>query len=61
MDLLTVILVLATVVGVSWLVNKYAPMEAGDKSLLNFTVAVFLVAWFLCNAFGVTFPYISFA
>jgi hypothetical protein len=54
-DLVTVILVLAIVGAVSWLVNEYVPMDTGVQSLLNFTVVVFLVVWFLCNVFGVSF------
>jgi hypothetical protein len=60
-DLLTVILVLATVFVVSWAVNNYVPMDAGIQSLLNFTVAIFMVIWLLLNVFGVTFPYIALA
>jgi hypothetical protein len=52
MPLLTLILVIVAVGVVLWAVNRFIPMEANIKTILNATVAVALVLWIL-SLFGV--------
>ena len=52
MPLLQVILVLIVVGVVLWLINKYIPMQATVKKILNAVVVIALVLWLL-QLFGV--------
>jgi len=55
MPLLHIVLVLIVVGVLLWLVNRYIPMDAKIKSLLNIVVMIVLVIWLL-QAFGVLGP-----
>jgi hypothetical protein len=52
MPLVHIVLVLIVVGVLLWLVNRYIPMDAKIKSLLNIVVMIVLVIWLL-QAFGV--------
>ena len=52
MTLINLIVVLVVVGVLLWLVNKYIPMEARIKSILNVVVIIAVVLWLL-NVFGV--------
>ena len=47
MPLLNLIIVIVVVGVLLWLVNKYVPMEATIKSILNAVVIIALVIWIL--------------
>ena len=51
MSLINLIVVLIVVGFFLWLVNRYIPMEARIKSILNVVVIILVVLWLL-NAFG---------
>lgn len=55
MPLLTVVLILVCVGVLLYLVNKYAPMDAKMKTILNWVVVVAVVLW-LANLFGLFAP-----
>jgi undecaprenyl pyrophosphate phosphatase UppP len=55
MPLVHIVLVLIVVGVLLWLVNRYIPMDAKIKSLLNIVVMIVLVIWLL-QAFGVLGP-----
>lgn len=52
MSLINLIVVLVVVGVVLWLVNRYIPMEARIKSILNVVVLIVVVLWLL-NVFGI--------
>lgn len=52
MSILTVFLVLICAGVILWIVNKYVPMDAKIKWILNVVVIVIVVVWLL-KAFGV--------
>ncbi len=52
MNVLTILLVLIVVGVVLWLINKYIPMDATVKKILNAVVIIILVIWLL-KAFGI--------
>jgi hypothetical protein len=52
MPILNVILVLLVVGVVLWLINRYIPMQATIKNLLNAVVVIVVVIWLL-KVFGV--------
>jgi hypothetical protein len=52
MPLVHIVLVLIVVGVLLWLVNRYIPMDAKIKSLLNIVVMIVLVIWLL-QAFGI--------
>jgi hypothetical protein len=55
MPLIHIALVLIVVGVLLWLVNRYIPMDAKIKSLLNIVVLIVMVIWVL-QAFGVLGP-----
>lgn len=52
MPLITLVVVLIVVGVLLWLVNKYIPMEARIKTVLNIVVLIVVILWLL-NVFGV--------
>jgi hypothetical protein len=52
MPLLQVMIVLIVVGVILWLINKYIPMQATVKQILNAVVVIALVLWLL-RVFGV--------
>ncbi len=52
MSLINLIVVLVVVGVLLWLVNKYIPMDARIKSILNVVVLIVVVLWLL-NVFGI--------
>ena len=52
MSLLTIILVIVIVGIVLYLVNRFVPMDAKIKTILNWVVVIFLIIYFL-KALGV--------
>lgn len=52
MTLIHLIVVLVVVGLLLWLVNRYIPMEARIKSILNVVVIIVVVLWLL-NVFGI--------
>lgn len=52
MPLLTIILVLVVAGVILWLVNKYVPMDAKIKNILNIVVVIIVIIWLL-RAFGI--------
>lgn len=52
MPLIHIVLVLIVVGVLLWLVNRYIPMDAKIKSLLNIVVMIVMVIWLL-QAFGI--------
>jgi hypothetical protein len=52
MSLINLIVVLVVVGLLLWLVNRYIPMEARIKSILNVVVIIVVVLWLL-NVFGI--------
>ena len=52
MSLIHLIVVLVVVGFLLWLANRYIPMEARIKSILNVVVVIAVILWLL-NAFGV--------
>jgi hypothetical protein len=52
MDLIQLVIVLIVVGVLLWLVNKYIPMDAKIKNILNIVVVIAVVLWLL-NVFGV--------
>ena len=57
MSVLTVLLVLVCIGVLLWLVNKYVPMDAKIKQILNIVAIIAVILWLL-KAFGV-FAYLS--
>lgn len=51
MPLINLIVILVVVGVLLWLVNRYIPMEARIKSILNVVVIIVVVLWLL-NVFG---------
>ena len=51
MDLVHVVITLIVVGVLLWLVNKYIPMQATIKKILNAVVVIAVVLWLL-NGFG---------
>jgi hypothetical protein len=51
MPLINLIVILVVIGVLLWLVNRYIPMEARIKSILNVVVIIVVVLW-LCNLFG---------
>ena len=51
MPLIQVVMVLIVVGVLLWLVNRFIPMEATIKSILNAVVVICVVLWLL-NVFG---------
>ena len=51
MPLMQVIIILIVAGVVLWLINKYIPMQATIKKILNAVVVIALVLWLL-NIFG---------
>ena len=51
MSLINLIVVLIVVGLLLWLVNRYIPMEARIKSILNVVVIIAVILWLL-NVFG---------
>lgn len=47
MDLLTVLVVLIIVGIVLLLINRFVPMDAKIKTILNWVVVIFIIIWFL--------------
>ena len=59
MSLVTLFLVVVIVGVALYLVNRYVPMEANVKKLLNIAVIVFLLIWIIVsfiNATGIETP-----
>lgn len=59
MSLITLFVVIVIVGVALYLVNRYVPMEANVKKLLNIAVIVFLLIWIIVsfiNATGVETP-----
>lgn len=52
MPLISLIVVLVVVGVLLWVVNKYIPMEARIKTILNVVVLIVVVLWLL-NVFGI--------
>lgn len=52
MDLVTLVVTLIVVGVLLWLVNKYIPMDAKIKNILNIVVVIAVVLWLL-RMFGV--------
>ena len=52
MPLLQVVVVLVVVGVVLWLINRFIPMAASIKTILN-VVVVIAVIWWLLNIFGI--------
>lgn len=52
MSLITLVLTLIVVGVLLWLVNRYIPMDAKIKQILNIVVVIVVVLWLL-NVFGV--------
>ena len=52
MSLLSLIFVIVLVGVLLWVVNRFIPMDAKIRSILNAVVVIVLVLWLL-NAFGV--------
>jgi hypothetical protein len=52
MPIYTVVLILIAVGVILWLVNRYIPMQATIKNILNAVVVIVVVVWLL-NIFGV--------
>jgi len=55
MPLIHIALVLIVVGVLLWLVNRFIPMDAKIKSLLNIVVLIVMVIWVL-QAFGILGP-----
>jgi hypothetical protein len=51
MPLINVVFTLIVVGFILWLVNRFMPMDAKIKSILNIVVVIAVVVWLL-NAFG---------
>jgi hypothetical protein len=47
MSILTILIVLIIIGILLWAVNKYIPMDANIKSILNIVVVIFVVIWLL--------------
>ena len=52
MPLMSVIVVLVVVGVLLWLINRYIPMEARIKTVLNVVVLIVVILWLL-NVFGI--------
>ncbi|HEX9739495.1 MAG TPA: Thivi_2564 family membrane protein [Ignavibacteriaceae bacterium] len=52
MSLISLVLVLVVVGVVLWLINKFIPMQATIKKILNVVVIIVVILWLL-NAFGI--------
>jgi ABC-type long-subunit fatty acid transport system fused permease/ATPase subunit len=52
MDLITVVMTLIVVGVLLWAINKYIPMAASIKNILNIVVVIVVVLWLL-QGFGV--------
>jgi hypothetical protein len=57
MPLLTVILTIVIVGLLLWLIERYVPMEAGTKKILNIVVIIAMAIWLL-KVFGM-FDYLN--
>lgn len=47
MSILTVLIVLIVIGLLLWLANKYIPMDAKIKNIMNIVVVVFVIIWLL--------------
>lgn len=47
MSLITVIIVLVVVGVILYLINKYVPMDAKVKTILNWAIVIILIIWLL--------------
>ena len=52
MSLITVIIVLVVVGFLLWLIEKYIPMDATIKRIIEIVIILFIVLWLL-NIFGI--------
>jgi hypothetical protein len=52
MSLISLVLVLVVVGVVLWLINKFIPMQATIKKILNVVVIIVVILWLL-SAFGI--------
>ena len=52
MPLINLILILAVVGVLLWLINRFIPMEATIKQILNIVVIIVVVVWLLSLFFG---------
>jgi hypothetical protein len=52
MSLISVVVILVVVGVILWLVNKYIPMDAKIKTVLNIVVLIVVCIWLL-QAFGI--------
>lgn len=52
MSLLEVVLVLIIIGFVLWLINRFIPMAAAIKTILNLVVVIFVIIWLL-KVFGI--------
>jgi hypothetical protein len=52
MPILTIIIVLIVVGVILYLINRYIPMDAKIKSILNIVVVICVIIWLL-QAFGI--------
>lgn len=57
MHILTIIIIIVIVGVILWLINRYIPMDAVIKRLLNIVIVIFLIIWLL-KVFGL-FSYLS--
>lgn len=51
MDLLTIIIVLLVAGALLYLINRFVPMDAKIKTILNWVVVIVIILWLL-KAFG---------
>jgi hypothetical protein len=52
MSVLYIILLLVVVGVILWLINRYIPMDATIKNILNIVIVILLIIWLL-KVFGV--------
>ena len=52
MELFTLILVLVVIGVIMWAVNRYIPMDANIKKILNIAVVIVIILWLL-SVFGI--------
>lgn len=57
MSILTVLIVLVVVGLALYLINRFIPMDARIKTILNWVVIIFIIIWLL-KAFGI-FAYLG--
>lgn len=55
MDLIQLIVILVVIGVIMYLVNRYIPMEARIKSILNVVVIIAVVLWLLATFLGFRF------